>query len=209
MPEVSAVWDRIADGYAKRPVGDVDSYERKLAWTRELFMPQMHVLEIGCGTGTTALHHAPYVERITATDISPRMIEIATAKAADQGITNVDFAVAGIDEVQAPDGGYDIVMAHSLLHLLKDREGAIAAIAGMLKPGGAFVSSTVCLGNVMPWLRIVLPLARLTGRVPYVSFVTPEELIQEFEGAGFVIERKWQPAPKKALFVIARKPRDM
>ncbi len=32
---------------------------------------------MGCGTGTTALIHAPFVKHITGIDISPNMLEIA------------------------------------------------------------------------------------------------------------------------------------
>ena len=74
-------WDRIAKRYAKKPVGNEAAYQRKLAKTREYFRPGMEVLEIGCGTGSTAIAHAPYVRRIRATDISDAMIEIAKGKA--------------------------------------------------------------------------------------------------------------------------------
>ena len=37
----------------------------------------MNVLEIGCGTGMTAVIHSPFVNHYHATDISSGMIEIA------------------------------------------------------------------------------------------------------------------------------------
>jgi cyclopropane fatty-acyl-phospholipid synthase-like methyltransferase len=41
----------------------------------------MELLEFGCGTGGTAIIHAPHVKHIRAIDISPRMIEIAKSRA--------------------------------------------------------------------------------------------------------------------------------
>jgi len=79
-------WNSIAEKYAKSPVSDQASYEKKLAVTRDYMTPDMEVLEIGCGTGTTAIHHAPAVKHIRATDITPAMLDIARGKAAAAGI---------------------------------------------------------------------------------------------------------------------------
>lgn len=74
-------WEKRADKYSRQPVADEASYQRKLEVTRKYFRPDMEVLEIGCGTGSTAISHAPYVKHIRATDFSSRMIEIAKEKA--------------------------------------------------------------------------------------------------------------------------------
>ncbi|MEO0996850.1 MAG: methyltransferase domain-containing protein, partial [Pseudomonadota bacterium] len=44
-----------------------------------------------------SIHHAPRVERVHATDISARMIDIAREKADAAGIDNIEFEVADID----------------------------------------------------------------------------------------------------------------
>ncbi len=75
-------WDRIADKYSKKPVPDEAVYQKKLRITRDYLRPDSEVLEFGCGTGSTAIAHAPFVSRILANDISSRMIEIAERKAA-------------------------------------------------------------------------------------------------------------------------------
>ena len=97
MNRESEFWNKRADNYAKRPVSDEATYEKKLDITREYFRPDMEVLELGCGTGSTALAHAPYVKHILATDLSTRMIEIARDKAKAAGIDNVTFAAASAD----------------------------------------------------------------------------------------------------------------
>ena len=199
-------WDRVAAKYAKSPVPDQEVYERKLEITRALFRPDMDVLALGCGTGSTAIAHAPHVRHIRAVDISDKMLDIARAKADAAGVTNVDFERAAIEELTLPNEGYDLVMAHSLLHLLPDKEAALEAIFSTLKPGGAFVSSTACIGDTQAWLRFILPIGRFFGRMPFVEIFTTEQLVQSIEAAGFVIDQQWQPAPGRALFIVARKP---
>ena len=198
-------WDRIAKRYAKQAIADEASYQKKLKKTREYFRPDTEVLEIGCGSGSTAIAHAPFVKQVRATDISAAMIAIAKDKARAEGVANVSFDVCAIDDLSASESGYDVVLALSVLHLLDDREAAIDRIAGLLKPGGIFVSSTACLGDTQAWLRFVLPPGRLLGLLPMVRFFTRAELEASIVNAGFEIEHGWQPAAGKAVFIVARK----
>ena len=66
----------------------------------------MEVLEFGCGTGSTALAHAPFVRHILATDISEKMLEIARAKAADGSVHNVTFQQGTLDDLDKADGTF-------------------------------------------------------------------------------------------------------
>jgi ubiquinone/menaquinone biosynthesis C-methylase UbiE len=86
-------WDRIAKCYSKKSVPDQRVYEAKLERTTGYLRPTDIILEIGCGTGTTAIHLSRQVESIRATDISEQMIEIARMKARTGQIDNVPFDV--------------------------------------------------------------------------------------------------------------------
>lgn len=199
-------WDRIAERYAAKPVPDQGVYERKLAITREYLHPQAEVLELGCGTGSTAIAHAPYAHHIRATDVSPRMIAIARKKAAAAGVHNVDFDCSAVRHVHAADASLDAVLAHSLLHLLEDWRETITLARRMLKPGGVLVSSTMCLNDHFALMRLVAPLGRILGVLPRLSFFGRDDLERTLIEAGFAIEHAWLPAPKRGAFLIARKP---
>jgi cyclopropane fatty-acyl-phospholipid synthase-like methyltransferase len=80
MNQFAKFWDKQAERYAKSPVQDEASYQKKLQKSREYFLPEMEVLEFGCGTGSTALLHAPFVKHILATDVSANMIQISSAE---------------------------------------------------------------------------------------------------------------------------------
>lgn len=205
MAQPSQFWDRHAKGYAKRPVADEAAYQKKLRVTQDYLKPDMEVLEFGCGTGTTAIIHAPYVRHIRAIDISSRMLEIARAKAESDSIENVTFEQSSIDELNADDASYDAVMGHSILHLLENKEIAIASVYRVLKPGGVFVTSTACLGGTMLALRVILPVGRFLGLLPLVKFFTAEELEADLTDAGFRIDYQWQPDTRKSVFIVAKK----
>ena len=97
-------WDKRAERYEQRPVADQETYEKKLGITRNYLTQDSEVLEIGCGTGSTAIAHAPYAKSILATDVSPAMIEIARA-AKDDGVEYKEapytMPVRRLDDVKA------------------------------------------------------------------------------------------------------------
>ncbi len=207
MTAKESFWDRQAEGYAKRPIRDEASYQKKLEITRTYFRPDMSVMEFGCGTGSTAILHAPHVKHIDAYDVSEKMIEIAKAKAAAANISNITFRAAAIGDINPPAGSYDAVLGLNILHLLKDPAATIRRVKDMLRPGGYFISSTPCFGVGRLWfLRLMIPPARVLGYAPLLRFLTPNGLRKSITDAGFTIDQEWSHAKGIVLFVVAKKP---
>ncbi|KAG7347079.1 methylase [Nitzschia inconspicua] len=203
-------WNRLADYYFKQPIQDEEAYQKKLEMTQAYFTPKSSILEFGCGTGGTALKHAPFVERVHAIDISSKMIDIATSQAesSDLAVSNVTFECAGIDNFQASQP-YDVVLGMSILHLLPNKDQVLQRIHGMVKPGGYFVSSTPCLGDhsAGTFIKFVAPPLSFLGIIPKLTIFTKSELKSSIEKAGFSIEEEFQPGnqKEKAVLIVAKK----
>jgi 2-polyprenyl-3-methyl-5-hydroxy-6-metoxy-1,4-benzoquinol methylase len=133
------------------------------------------------------------------------MVEIAKDKAKAEGIDNVTFEALSVDALNVPDASIDAVMAHNILHLLEDKERAIADIHTMLKPGGVFVTSTACIGDMMLLFRLIVPVGRFLRLFPLVKVFRVAELKDSLENAGFEIDYEWQPKKTAAAFIICRK----
>ena len=99
----SKFWDRIAKRYARQPISDQAMYEKKLALTQRYMTEQSNVLEFGCGTGATALIHAPKVKHLLAIDFSKKMIEIAVQKASESQPPNLEFSCTTLFDLQCDD----------------------------------------------------------------------------------------------------------
>ena len=198
-------WDRIAVRYARRPIADEAAYQMKLRVTRDHLTPDMEILELGCGTGSTAIAHAPHVKHIRATDISPKMIEIARAKAAESGVANVAFECVAVEDIAASDESFDAILGLNLLHLLEDRDAAIAKIAALLKQDGVFVTNTACLADGMKWFKLVAPLGRRLGFFPLVKIFGKADLEASLTRGGFTIVHEWRPKKNAAVFIVAVK----
>ncbi len=205
MNQSSRFWDRIAARYSKRPIADEAAYRKKLQVTREYFKPDMEILEFGCGTGSTASAHAPYVRHIQAIDISSKMLEIARCKADAEGISNISFEQSTIEKFSVPDQSLDAVLGLSILHLLDSREEVIGSVHKMLKPGGVFVSSTACIGDMMKFFKVIAPLGKFLRLMPLVRVFTAKELVNSLTDAGFAIDYQWQPGKGKSVFIVAKK----
>ena len=199
-------WNRIAEGYAKKPISDKASYQQKLTVTQQYLRPDMKVLEFGCGTGSTAIVHAPYVKNYQAIDVSPKMIEIAQRKLTVLNIDNLIFNRAALEEHPVTDASLDAVLGMSILHLLNNREEAIKAIYRMLKPGGIFISSTACLADTMPYIRYVAPVGSFLRLIPRVRVFSRQQLQQSLIESGFRIDQMLLAEKDKTVcFLVAIK----
>lgn len=203
------VWDRFANGYSKQKITDEAAYQKKLALTQQYFKPNMNVVEIGCGTGSTSITHAPHVKQIIATDISGKMLEIAKQNAKEAGVSNVEFRKSSVEQLELPDGSQDVVLGLSILHLLEDKDAAIAKTRRLLKPDGLFVSSTVCIGDMGAATRFLMktlmPVGQFFGLLPNVIPFTKKDLKESLTNGGFRIEHEWQPKQDAAVFIVGRK----
>lgn len=209
MQDSEAFWDNAAEKYAKSPIQNVEAYNYTLDRTRSYLKPTDRVLELGCGTGSTALLLAEDVAQIVASDISSKMISIGAHKARDEAVPNVEFLTADMFDKALDREPYDVVLAYNLLHLVKDRPEAVQRIRSLLKPQGLFISKTVCKpGSGSPlWLRLirfVVPFLQLIGKAPYVKFMGVGEWETMLKSHGFeIIEAGNHPPPSR--FIVARK----
>lgn len=202
----SKFWDRFAHKYSLSPIPNQQVYEKKLAMTQQYLKPEMTVLEFGCGTGSTAIIHAPYVKYIKATDFSQNMIAIAKQKAAEKNIQNVTFECAEITDLDEQKEQFDVILGLNILHLLSDKEKTLRKVFSLLKPGGVFISSTACLQDhiFLKFLKYVAPIGRFLGLIPFVKIFSKEEIVELHERVGFKKEVEWSPETI-ALFMIAKK----
>lgn len=209
MQTAAEFWDRVAPKYAKSPISDMEAYTHTLERTRSYLSRNDTVLEVGCGTGSTALLLADGVKHITASDVSPKMIAIGLEKAREQGVSNVDFVTAELFDSVLEGDPYDAVLAFNMLHLLEDIPAAIRRVGGLLKPGGMFISKTVCLPGVgaplkYRLLKVVLPLMQMVGKAPYVNFMEIGALEECVLSEGFkILESGNYPPPSR--YIVAQK----
>lgn len=204
-------WNKVARKYARDPIADMAGYEKTLQRVQALLSPEHEVLEIGCGTGTTALRLAPGARRMLGTDVSAEMVAIAREKLAAQPVPQLEFRVADADAPLSLSPSFDAVLAFNVLHLVEDLPGALQAAMDVLKPGGLFISKTPCLNDMNPLIpKLALPLMRALGKAPHVLCFNAEQLQEDLAWQGLdIVSVEWHASSKGKdfrPFIVARKP---
>jgi SAM-dependent methyltransferase len=94
------------------------------------------LLEVGAGWGELAEWLARDTGAdVVATDLSPRMVELARER-------GVDARLADVQALPFADGEFDVVVAAWMLYHVPDLERGVAELARVLRPGGRFVAAT-------------------------------------------------------------------
>jgi ubiquinone/menaquinone biosynthesis C-methylase UbiE len=156
--EVQAIWDQLATYWDGR-MGEGNQFHKFLvepAADRLLALkPGEQVLEIACGTGLFTRHLAEHGARVTATDFSANMLEIAKVRAgayAEQiGFRQIDAT----DEAQVLSLGkqrFDAAVCNMALMDMAEIAPLAQAMPHLLKPGERFVFTTMhpCFNTVSP-----------------------------------------------------------
>jgi SAM-dependent methyltransferase len=94
------------------------------------------ILEVGCGWGELAAWLARETgAEVVATDLSPRMVELARER-------GVQAELADVQELPFADASFDVVVAAWMLYHVPDLNRGIAEFVRVLRPGGRLVAAT-------------------------------------------------------------------
>jgi ubiquinone/menaquinone biosynthesis C-methylase UbiE len=109
LTQIQNAYDEIADQYEKRTW--FDQHVLGVARLRKKLLSKANgnVLEVACGTGQNLPLFAPN-SKITAVDLSPKMLELARETAIQHGV-KVNFAVMDAEKLEFPDGSFDTVVS--------------------------------------------------------------------------------------------------
>lgn len=158
----------------------------------------LDVLDAGCGPGFYAAELVSRGARVTACDASPRMVELAAARA----VGAVEVRAADLEgPLPWADASFDLVLMALVLHHVVDRVGMLRELRRVLRPSGRLVLSTVHPTADWRW-----------GGGGYFEVQDVEEewndgwqvrfrrqplsaWCDEFAAAGFLIERVVEPLP--------------
>jgi SAM-dependent methyltransferase len=154
------------------------------------------VLDVACGPGTVARRVAQRVGqsgRVTACDLSPAMLEVATAKPALDGAAPISYRQCPADELDVPDGAFDLALCQQGLQFFPDRLGALGELRRALKPDGRAGVAVWCAIEECPfWEALADAVGEVLGKEAAIGFRSgpwglPEadELARLFDAAGF------------------------
>jgi len=140
---VRTAWDFAADAYAKGQADGRDYYRLEFFGPAQIAMTGnvrgAALLDVGCGSGYFSRAMADGGAKVTAFDISPRMIEHAR-KTFGSGITYEVLDATTLGD-HYPEAAFDVVTACMSLQDMPDVPAVLRGVHRVMKPGGRFVAS--------------------------------------------------------------------
>lgn len=124
-----------------------DTFERSVAAYDEAFFEAAsitatdHVLDVGCGTGSTTRAAATRAVRggVLGVDLSSAMLAVARRTAHDAGLGNVEFVQADAQVHAFDEVSFDVALSRTAVMFFSDRVAALANVRQALRPGGRLV----------------------------------------------------------------------
>jgi len=98
-----------------------------------------HVVDVGSGAGMDSLVAARMVGpagQVIGVDMTPAMLQKASAGAREAGFHNVEFREGFAEALPVPDDWADVVISNGVLNLMPDKDAVLREMARVLRPGG-------------------------------------------------------------------------
>ena len=164
--------------------------------------PGMEVLDLASGTGDPAITIAGLVEggHVTASDLSPAMLEACTEHAREAGLTNLTCQQADAESLPFADDSFDRVTSRLGIMYFVDVQTALAEIMRVLKPGGVATflvwgpaeESPYIVCGIGPFMQRLNPPPPPPDAPGPLRFAVAGSLSGELTAAGFVSVREEQ-----------------
>jgi arsenite methyltransferase len=145
------------------------------------------VLDLGSGSGTDVFCAAIGVGefgRVVGVDFTDAQVEKATGLAESNGIANVEFVTASIDDLPFEDGSFDVVISNGVINLSPVKDRVFAEAARVLRPGGRLALADIVSSTAMKEStrrNTELWAACIAGAIPKAAY------LDELAAAGFAI----------------------
>jgi SAM-dependent methyltransferase len=148
-----------------------------------------HLLEIGCGMGFDSLEFLKRGVRVTATDLTPNAVRLATRHFALEGVTPESVHTENALSLSFPDETFDAVWSNGVLHATGDTRRAVSEARRVLKTGGRAIISHFY--RRPSWMYTIARLGREPIEhgeedPPVNEFYRDEEILSFFTGFEIV-----------------------
>jgi SAM-dependent methyltransferase len=192
-------WERGAAGWSRRADAIQEFGMRVSVWMVEHvdLQPGQTVLELAAGPGDTGFLAAELVKpggTLISTDASRAMLGVASGRARDLGVTNVEFKQVELEWIDLPTASVDAALCRWGLMFTFDPAAALQEIRRVVRPGGKAALSVWDMPERNPWatleMRALIELGHLEPPDPTApgmfALADAERLGGLLEDAGFL-----------------------
>src|SRR6478736_3567933 len=142
--KAATTYDAAADHFDDEPLSFWDRVGKRTVANLKLHAGAK-VLDVGCGTGASALPAAQAVGKngsVVGVDLASRLLDRARAKALAAGLDNIEFRLADMTTLNYPDESFDAVVSVFSIFFVPDMDGLVRELWRMVRPGGKLAVTT-------------------------------------------------------------------
>jgi len=142
--KTATTYNSAADHFDDGPLAFWDRYGRRTVGRLDL-KRGYSVLDVGCGTGASALPAAEVVGpngTVLGVDLAEKMLRQARAKAAQRHLQQVEFRLADMTDLGFPDQHFEVIISVFSLFFVPDMQALIRDLWRMVKPSGQLAITT-------------------------------------------------------------------
>lgn len=142
--KAARTYDAAADHYDHEPLGFWSHFGRKTIERLQL-QPGERVLDVGCGSGASAIPAAQRVAphgRVIGVDLADGLLQLARAKAVAMGLRGVEFRKGDMEQLDDPNESFDAVVSVFSIFFVADMPSLIRRLWRFVKPGGRLAITT-------------------------------------------------------------------
>jgi len=190
--KAEATYNAAADHFEDGPLAFWDRYGRRTV-ERLSLAPGSSVLDVGCGSGASAIPAAINVGpqgRVIGIDLAERLLAIARSKSIAQNLHNVDFQRADMTALDYLDASFDAVVSVFSIFFVTDMVAEVRELWRVLRPGGKLAITTwgprmFEPGSQAFWLAVKESRPDLVATVsPWERITRPDALRQLLSESG-------------------------
>ncbi len=159
--------------------------------------PGQRVLELAAGPGDTGFLAAELVRpggTLISSDASRAMLGVATGRARDLGVTNVEFKQPELEWIDLPTASVDAIVCRWALMFALDPAAALQECRRVIRPGGRIALAVWDAPEENPWAAIGVRALVELGHVPppdpdapgMFALADRDRLVDLLNEAGFV-----------------------
>jgi ubiquinone/menaquinone biosynthesis C-methylase UbiE len=158
--EILERWDRGAAGWGRRADSVQEFGMRVSVWLVEHLdlQPGQTVLELAAGPGDSGFLAAELVKpggKLISSDASRAMLGVATGRARDLGVTNVEFKQLELEWIDLPTASVHAVLCRWGLMFAVDPAAALTEMRRVITPGGKVALSVWDTPAKNPWATVI------------------------------------------------------
>lgn len=135
LRDTQVAWDEVAAGFDEYATPSTLSFA-EMALDRVDLGPGMRFLDVAAGSGALSIPVARLGAEVVATDISPAMVELLTARARNEELTDIEARVMDGHALELEDDTFDVSASQNGVSLFPDMQRGLREMVRVTKPGG-------------------------------------------------------------------------